>query len=369
MSSNSKTASEATGFSLDRLDRPIVQAPMGGGPSTPALAAAVSAAGGLGFLAAGYRTPDAVRDDLREVRAQTGRPFGVNMFVPSPPVGARGGVRRYAEALRGEAERYGVELGEPRHDDDGFGEKLAVVAEERVAVVSFTFGCPDAAVVEELHSAGVAVWPTVTTPAEAARAEQAGADALVVQGVEAGGHRGSFDDAAPGDVGLLALLQLVAAEVDLPMVAAGGIVSGRAVAAVLAAGAEAAALGTAFMLTPEAGTSQAHREAISSDADTGLTRVFTGRTARGVVNRFMREHAADAPSAYPEVHHLTAPIRAAARRGGDPDGFHLWAGQAHALAEELPAGELVARLAEEARDALRAASRLAQPGAPRVLEQ
>jgi nitronate monooxygenase len=340
-------------FSLDRLEHPIVQAPMGGGPSTPALASAVSAAGGLGFLAAGYRTPEAVREDIREVRAQTERPFGVNLFVPSAAADVGASVERYEKGLQGEAERYGVALGDPRHDDDGWREKLTLLAEERVPVVSVTFGCPDAAVVEELQRAGAAVWVTVTTVAEAVIAARVGADALIVQGVEAGGHRGSFDDLAPGDIGLLALLQLVSDAVDLPLVAAGGLVNGRAVAAVLAAGADAAALGTAFMLTPEAGTSAAHRAALASDSGTALTRAFTGRTARGLVNRFMREHEADAPSAYPEVHHLTAPVRTAAREGGDPDGFHLWAGQAHALARELPAAELVERLAREAREAIR----------------
>ena len=326
---------------------------MGGGPSTPALTAAVSAAGGLGFLAGGYRTPEAVRDDIREVRGQTERPFGVNLFVPSPSGDVRESVERYAEKLRGEAERYGVALGDPRHDDDGWGDKLTLLVEDRAPVVSFTFGCPDAAVIEELHRAGAAVWVTVTTPAEAAAAERAGADALLVQGAEAGGHRGSFDDGAPGVIGLLALLQLVADEVDLPLVAAGGLANGRAVAAVLAAGARAAALGTAFMLTPEAGTSPPHRAALASDAATALTRAFTGRTARGLVNRFLLEHDEGAPSAYPEVHHLTAPVRAAARTAGDPDGFHLWAGEAHSLAEPLPAAELVERLAREAREALR----------------
>ena len=326
---------------------------MGGGPSTPALAVAVSSAGGLGFLAAGYGTPDAVREDIAEVRASTDRPFGVNLFVPSPSRDPSDSVARYAEALSGEAERYGVALGDPRHDDDGWRDKLALLEDEGVAVVSFTFGCPDAAVVEQLRRAGSAVWVTATTPAEARVAERAGADALVVQGVEAGGHRGSYDDDASGDIGLLALLQLVADTADLPLVAAGGLAHGRALAAVLAAGADAAAFGTAFMLTPEAGTSPAHRAALARDCGTALTRAFTGRTARGLVNRFMSEHDAEAPSAYPEVHHLTAPLRAAAREGGDPGGFHLWAGQAYGLAEELPAAELVERLAGEAREAMR----------------
>jgi nitronate monooxygenase len=340
-------------FSLDALAEPIVQAPLAGGASTPALAAAVSEAGGLGFLATGYKTPDAVRGELAQLRGQT---FGVNLFVPSPPGSDRAEVDRYASGLSAEAERYGAQLGTPRYDDDAWDEKLAIAEEARVAVVSFTFGCPDAATTERLQAAGAAVWVTVTRVAEARAAAAAGADALVVQGVEAGGHRGSFDDAAPGDVGLLVLLQLVRAAVELPMVAAGGIATGAGIAAVLAGGASAAQLGTALMLTPEAGTSAPHRAALQADADTALTRAFSGRTARGIVNRFLREHSGDAPAAYPEVHHLTAPVRAAARERGDADALNLWAGQAYPLSAEQAAGELVRRLGAEARAALAAAA-------------
>ncbi len=328
---------------------------MGGGPSTPALAAAVSEAGGLGFLAAGYRAADAVRGEIGELRGLTERPFGINLFAPGPALGDSAALASYASTLASESERYGVELGEPRHDDDGWDEKLALVADERVPVVSVTFGCPSRSEADALHAAGCALWVTVTTAAEALTAQEAGADALVVQGVEAGGHRGSFDERAPGDLGLLALLQLVRAVTDLPLVATGGIATGHGVAAVLAAGASAAQLGTAFMLAPEAATSPAHREALRERGPTALTRAFTGRTARGIENRFMREHEPDAPHGYPEVHHLTAPVRAAARETADADGFHLWAGQAHPLAADVPAGELVRRLAEEARDALRSA--------------
>jgi nitronate monooxygenase len=335
---------------LDALAHPIVQAPMGGGPSTPALAAAVAQAGGLGFLAAGYKTADAVRADIGALRALTDRPFGVNLFAPPAP--EAGDVASFATRLQAEAERYGAPVGEPRHDDDGWEAKLALMAELEVPVVSFTFGCPR---VSELESLGE-TWVTVTTPAEAREAAAAGADALVVQGVEAGGHRATFDDAAPGEIGLLALLQLVRAEIDLPLAATGGIATGRAIAAVLAAGATAAQLGTAFMLCDEAATAPAHREAIASSGETALTRAFTGRSARGIVNRWMREHGADAPSAYPDVHHLTAMIRAAAREQGDADGFHLWAGQAHPLAPGGPAGELLRQLAADARDALRSAA-------------
>jgi nitronate monooxygenase len=332
-----------------QLAHPIVQAPMAGGPSTPALAAAVAEAGGLGFLAAGYKPVGAFRKDLEALRALTDRPFGVNLFAPPAAPGDPDEVARYAERLRVEAGRRGVDLGEPIHDDDGWDAKLEVCVEGEVPVVSFAFGCPELRVLERLRGAGCAAWVTVTTAAEAEAAARAGADALVVQGVEAGGHRGSFDAHRPGTIGLLALLQLVRRVTDLPLVATGGIGDGRGVAAVLAAGASVAQLGTAFMLTPEAGTSPAHREALHGDRPTALTRAFTGRTARGIENRFMREHGAAAPVAYPEIHHLTAPLRAAAREAGDAEGFHLWAGEAYAAARELPAAELVEELAAEAR--------------------
>jgi nitronate monooxygenase len=322
---------------LDQLRVPIVQAPMAGGPSTPALAAAVGEAGGLGFLAAGYRTPEAEAEDVAALRALSPAPFGLNLFVP------RGGpadptvLAAYARRLAGHP------LGEPRWDDDAYEAKLELAERERPAVVSFTFACPEAAVVERMRRAGCAVWITVTTPGEAALAAAAGADALVVQGVEAGGHRGSFTDGA-GDIALLALLQLVRAVTTLPLVATGGIATEAGVAAARAAGASAAQVGTALMLCPEAGTAAAHRAAIASDRPTALTRAFSGRLARGIVNDFMREHSAHAPVAYPELVHLTRPIRTA----GDPERTNLWAGQAHALARELPAAEVVARLAAEA---------------------
>lgn len=344
-------------FSLDLLAHPIVQAPMGGGPSTPALAAAVSGAGGLGFLAAGYKTIDAVRDDLDGFRslAPARAPFGINLFAPPGHGAGAADVPAYADTMRAEAERTGTVLGEPRWDDDRYAEKLDFVCAEHIPVVSFAFGCPSVGDVRRLRAAGAAVWVTVTTAEEALAATATGVDGLIAQGVEAGGHRGAFDDARPGDLGLLALLQLVRATVGdaTPLVATGAIATGRAVAAVLAAGATAAQLGTAFMLCPEAATAPAHRSAIEhGDERTALTRAFTGRAARGISNRFLREHSQTAPSAYPEVHHLTAPMRAAARQRGDAEGFHLWAGQTYHLAAAKPAAELVVELADEARAAL-----------------
>jgi nitronate monooxygenase len=336
---------------------PIVQAPLAGGASTPALTAAVVDAGAFGFVAAGYKSAYALRDDIGATRALTAAPFGVNVFVPGRPT-ARGRYERYIEALRDEADRQGVALGEPHFEDDGWDAKLMLLEDDPVAAVSFTFGCPPAEVVARLQAVGSTVWVTVTDVDEAQRAAAAGADVLIVQGIEAGGHRASFvDDEGAGEYGLLALLQLVGTHTDLPLVASGAIASGGAVAAVLCAGAQAAQLGTAFMRCPEAGTSPAHQTALAAPAPTRLTRAFTGRKARGIVNRFLSEHSEDAPVAYPEIHHVTAPLRAAGRAAGDADMINLWAGQAHELARDAPAAEVVAALAAEAGARLEAARR------------
>ncbi len=345
-------------MNLKRLREPIIQAPLAGGASTPRLAAAVSQAGGFGLLAAGYKTADSVRGDIRQLRSLIDGPFGVNVFAPPAARPERGPVEQYASALHPEADRYGVELGVPRHDDDDYSAKLDLLVAERVAVVSFTFGCPAPADIARLQAAGCDVWVTVTGPAEAVRARDAGAGALVVQGFEAGGHRGYFEDGSGAeDLGLLAALRLVDAAVDLPLIAAGGIADGDGVAAVLCAGAVAAQIGTALMLTPEAGTSAPHREALAGPAATRLTRAFSGRQARGIVNRFMREHGDDAPLAYPDVHHLTTPIRVAARKAGDREAVNLWAGQAYPLAREEPAADVVRRLGAGARAVIGEVSR------------
>ncbi len=237
------------------FDMPVVQAPMAGGPSTPALAAAVSNAGGLGFLAAGYKTPEAVRTEITATRELTQQPFGVNVFAPPNGPADPAIVHRFADRLRDQAAALGVQLGDPRFDDDHYQQKVELLTQERVPVVSFTFGCPTPAVVQQLQAVGTSVWVTVTDPQEALLAAEAGVDALVVQGIEAGGHRGSFVDSdSHEDYGILALLSLVSAQVDLPLIAAGGIATGPALAGVLAAGASAAALGTAFLRCPEAGT-------------------------------------------------------------------------------------------------------------------
>jgi nitronate monooxygenase len=204
--------------------------------------------------------------------------------------------------------------------------------------------------VNRLHGVGVAVWVTVTNVREALAAREAGADALVVQGAEAGGHRGGFiaDGSDEGGTGLLALLRLIAHATPLPMIATGGIMDGAALAAVLCAGASAAQVGTALMLAPEAATPEAQRALLAQPKPTRVTRAFSGRPARGIVNRFLAEHTDAAPLAYPEIHHVTSPLRAAARKRGDADAFNLWAGQAHELVQARPAGEIVRRMAAEA---------------------
>jgi nitronate monooxygenase len=334
---------------LDQLQVPVVQAPMGGGPSTPALAAAVSQAGGLGFLAAGYRTADAVREEIAAVRAATARPFGVNLFVPAPDRVDRPLLAGYVDRVRREAVTYRAEIGEAAWGDDAWEEKLAVLAEERPAVASFAFGCPRPEVVVRLRNAGVEVWVTVTEPGEAEQAVRAGAAALVVQGVEAGAHRGTFTDVdGVGEVGLLTLLRLVTRVTELPLIACGGLCDGAGVAAVLVAGARAAALGTAFLDTREAGTSAPHRSALRGGRGTLLTRAFSGRRARGIVNGFLARNSAFAPSAYPHINSLTAPLRRAARERDDPEMLNLWAGQAYtAIDHDVPAAAVVERLSRE----------------------
>ncbi|MCW8381354.1 nitronate monooxygenase [Streptomyces justiciae] len=341
---------------------PIVQAPMAGGVSVPQLAAAVSEAGGLGFLAAGYKTADGMYQEIKQLRGLTGRPFGVNLFMPQPEYADPAAVDVYAHQLAGEASWYETELGDPDSGrDDGYDAKLAVLLDNPVPVVSFHFGVPNGEVLEALRRAGTFTLVTATTPDEALAVERAGADAVIAQGVEAGGHQGTHRDIPETDgagLGLLSLVGQIRETVRIPVVAAGGLMRGSQIAAVLAAGASAAQLGTAFLATPESGAAEIHKQALTNPlfVRTELTRAFSGRPARGLVNRFMREHGPYAPAAYPEVHHLTSPLRKAAAKAKDAQGMALWAGQGHRMARPLPAGQLVEVLAAELADATTALS-------------
>ncbi|MER6097482.1 nitronate monooxygenase [Streptomyces sp. NPDC001728] len=346
---------------LNGLSRfPIVQAPMAGGGSSPELVGAVCEAGALGFLAGGYKTAGGMYQEIKQVRALTSRPFGVNLFLPQSGRAADpAAVEVYRHQLAGEATWYDTPLGETDDSrDDGYDGKLAILLEDPVPVVSFTFGCPAPEALAAFARAGTYTIVTVTSAEEALAAQLAGAEAVCVQGAEAGGHQGTFrdepaDDDAPG-TGLLTLLTQVRESVALPILATGGIMRGAQIAAVLAAGADAAQLGTAFLCCPESGAHPLHKRALTDPlfTRTAFTRAFTGRPARGLVNRFLREHGPYAPAAYPEIHHLTAPLRKAAAAAGDAQGMALWAGQGHRLARELPAGRLVEVLAAELDTAL-----------------
>ncbi|WP_179468843.1 nitronate monooxygenase [Mycolicibacterium vinylchloridicum] len=339
-------------FGLQDLAVPILGAPMAGGPSTPALAAAVSNAGGLGFVAAGYLSADAFAEIITAARALTTAAIGVNIFVPQPSAATPDALERYRDLLVPLAEHYGAEVAAAKPDDDGWQAKLDVVADLAPEVASFTFGCPAAEILGRLRDRGVLTAVTVTSLAEAGVAVAAGADALVVQGPEAGGHRGTFDPVASlGDDPLDALLAAITAAHDVPVIAAGGLAGAADVKRVLDSGAAAAQAGTAFLLADEAGTNGAHRAALTDEhfTETVVTRAFSGRYARGLANDFTRRYDDVAPLGYPEVNQMTGPLRRAAVAAGDPHGTNLWAGTSWRRTRGGSAADIVAALAGEVR--------------------
>jgi nitronate monooxygenase len=336
------------GFDLRDLVVPVIVAPMAGGPSTPELAAAGTNAGGLGFVAAGYLTADAFADRIVAARKLTSGPLGVNLFVPQPSAGTRAAIDGYAAALASDAEHYGVRLGDPIYSDDEFPAKLDVVLDLRPDVVSFTFGLPTIDWGRRFDAAAITTVGTVTTVAEAEMAVDWGVDTLALQGPSAGGHRGTFDPAAPpATQSLPELLAAVQDRFGIPLVAAGGLMTADDVNSVIAAGALAAQLGTAFLLADEAGSSPVHRAALRDPqfTETVVTRAFSGRYARGLRNRFVDEHEAQAPFGYPEIHYVTSPLRAASVRAGDPHATNVWAGTGFGRAKAASVAEIMAELA------------------------
>ena len=313
-------------------DRSVVVAPMAGGPTTPDLVVAAARAGSLGFLAAGYKTPEAVAAEL-EVLTASGLPYGLNLFVPGPAPVDLPALERYRAELQDEADRYDVELPSLRlHDDDSFGAKAELALAARPALVSFTFGMPPAGLVRALRAAGSTVLVTVTDVEEAHLAVDLGADALVVQGGEAGGHASTTrPESYAGTRPLVDLLVEIRGMVEVPLLAAGGVGTASDVAALLRAGAAGVQAGTRFLAADEAKTRPAHLAALLAghDRETVVTRAFTGQPARALRNRFTDAHSDTAPVGYPAVHHLTSPIRAAAARLGDPEALNLWAGTAY----------------------------------------
>ncbi len=334
------------------IEHPIIQAGMAGGATTPELVAAVSGAGGLGTLGAAYLTADATREAINEVRALTERPFAVNLFVPEDfdpslydPEEVNAPLSRYREEL-------GIETpGEVSSYAQPFADQLAVILEERVPVFSFTFGVPEEGQLSALKEAGIVVMGTATTVREGRILEERGMDAVVVQGSEAGGHRGTFagnfEDAL---VGTMALVPQLADSLNIPVVAAGGIMDGRGLAAALVLGAEGAQMGTAFLPCPESGIHPKYKEAVlkAESEDTALTRSFSGKPARGIRNRFMKEMEGREIPAFPVQNAYTRDIRAAAAKEDRIELMSLWAGQAARLGRAVPAAEVVESVVREA---------------------
>lgn len=332
---------------LPDLRVPVLAAPLAGGPGTPELVIAAARAGSLGFVSAGYKTPPALAEQMEAVRA-AGVAFGVNLFAPSPLPVDREEYARYAEAIRADLEHHGAEAPpDPIEDDDGWDEKVDLLLAHPPELVSFTFGIPPLKTIAALRRAGSVTAQTITTADEAAAAAQTGVDALVVQGAGAGGHSATLDPHRRiADRPLADLVAEVSSRTDLPLLAAGGVAEAADVSAAIEAGAVAVLVGSALMLSDEAGTTPTHRAALAAaDRDTVLTRSFTGRPARGLRNGFIDRHEAEAPLGYPAIHHLTTQMRRAAAAAGDPERLHLWAGIGYRAARPGPARTILADLA------------------------
>jgi len=340
---------------LDRLgiEHPIILGPLSGGPSTPDLVAAVSNAGGLGSLGAAYMTPAEITQAAARIRALTDKPFAINLFAggresdrsvdPAPMLNLLSDVHARLALPSPEL---------PKLPPDPFDEQFEAVIEARPAAFSFTFGIPSPAAIARLKSLGIVTIGTATTVEEARLLAEAGIDAVIAQGSEAGGHRGTF--LGSFEAALIPTLELVrdiAAAVPLPVVASGGLMDGSDIAAACKAGASAAQLGTAFLASPESGASEAYKRAILSahEDTTVITRAYSGRAARGLSNEFIRklDGREEIILPYPLQNILTRAMRTAAAKQGNPGYLSLWAGQGIARARALPAGELVRRLVEE----------------------
>lgn len=336
------------------LSVPVIQAPMAGGGDTPELVAAVSNAGGLGFIGAAYLTPEQIIERGRAVRALTSRPFGINLFAPLPVESANTrSVTLAIEAIK----RYYDELGlptpqAPSSPRSTFDEQVAACLESGASAFSVAFGLIPSKTIAELKRHNLFSMGTATTVDEARLHAESGVDGVIAQGGEAGGHRSTF--AVPfesGLVGTIALVPQVVDAVSIPVVASGGIMDGRGIAAALALGASCAQMGTAFLLCEEAGVPQAYKDAIiaATEDQTFITRAFSGRPARGIANRVLRdfEQNPEAILPFPLQNALTRPMRSEAAKQNRSEYLSLWAGQGIRMARKMSAAELVARLGSE----------------------
>ena len=331
---------------------PIILAPMGGGSGTPELAAAVANAGGLGSLSGGYLTPQQIKETTAKVRQLTTQPININLFVldfPPPPTDIAAAVKML--------EPFHQELGidppalPPR--PPSYDEQVRAVLELEPAIFSFTFGVPSREIIDAFHARGAKVIGTATTVTEGKILQEAGVDAIVAQGSEAGAHRGTFNH--PFEEAMVSIMSLVpqlVATVSIPVIASGGIMNGAGIRAAFELGARGVQLGTAFLVCPEAGTPECYKKAIQTAGDhtTSITRAFSGRPARGIRNRFLiaGEQHPEALLQYPWQNGLTQKMRRAASQANNPEMLSLWAGQSARMARPMPAGELVKLLVKEA---------------------
>jgi nitronate monooxygenase len=335
---------------------PIIQAPMAG-VSTPELAAAVSNAGGLGSIALGASTVEQAREMIRKTKALTDRPFNANMFCHVPAVADPARERAWIEYLSPLFAEFDAtpptslrEIYASFVTDDAM---LALLLEQKPAVVSFHFGLPAISWIQRLQAAGIVTLASATTPDEAAQCEQAGIDAIVAQGVEAGGHRGVFDPKKGDDeIGTMALVRMLSRQYRVPVIAAGGIMDGRGITAAMALGASAVQMGTAFILCPESAASAAFRSQLKSERahHTRITAAISGRSARGIANRMyslLDDASAPALPDYPIAYDAAKALHAAASARGNHEFAAHWAGQGAPLARELPAAELIEQLVAE----------------------
>lgn len=347
-------------LALLKVQHPIIQAPMAG-VSTPALAAAVSNAGGLGSLGVGASKVEQAREVIRATRALTDKPFNVNLFCHRPAQADPARESAWLAHLQPFFAEFGAtapasisEIYTSLVVDEAMQEMLL---QERPAVVSFHFGLPPLEWIQALRQAGVTTLACATTPDEAKRIEEAGIDAIIAQGAEAGGHRGVFEpEKGDAQLGTLALVRLIARQTRLPVIAAGGIMDGAGMAAAMRLGASAVQLGTAFVLCPESAANDAYRAALKSERayHTAITTTISGRPARGLINRLYTEiGGAEAPALpdYPIAYDAAKTLNAAASARGRDDFAAQWAGQGAPLARELPACDLVALLLKECREA------------------
>lgn len=336
------------------IEHPIIQAPMAG-VSTPELAAAVSNGGGLGSLGLGAGSVAVARAMIRATRALTLRPFNVNMFCHRPATADAGREAAWLAHLAPAFAEFGAQaptrLRQIYETFIGNEAMFAMLLEERPAVVSFHFGLPATEWLGEFRAAGIVTLACATNPGEAAECERAGVDAIVAQGVEAGGHRGVFEPALDESIGTFALVRLLVRQCELPVIAAGGIMDGAGIVAALKLGAAGAQLGTAFVLCPESSASAAYREQMKSDRahHTRITAAVSGRPARGLANRMYALCGNDVPPLpdYPIAYDAAKALHAAASARGNHEFAAYWAGQGAPLARELPAAQLLSRLVEE----------------------